>query len=89
MNFEVAERLLKEKGQEQLIKYYGELNDTERSQLLTDISRINFSVVECINEHGADKNLKGIAPIPAKSLEQIKANSQKFREEGLKQLRAG
>ena len=89
MNVEEIKKLLKDKGQQQLLKYYDELNDEQRCKLLGDIARINFSVTDCINQQTADKNLKGIAPIPAKSLKEIKANSEKYAEEGLKLLRAG
>ena len=89
MNIEQAKKLLNDKGQLQLLKYFNELTEEERSQLLNDISRINFSVIDCINGHGADKNLKGISSIPAKSLKEIKTNCEAFRKEGLKLLTEG
>ena len=89
MNFEEAKKLLTVNGQDQLLKYYDDIDEKERKSLLYDISRINFSVVDCINQHQADKNLEKIAPIPAKSLEEIAANSEKYRNEGIKLLRAG
>ena len=89
MNIEEIKKLLNDKGQQHLLKYYDELNETQRSQLISDILSINFSVIDCINQHEADKNLKEIAPIPAKSLDEIKKNSGIYREEGLKLLRAG
>ena len=89
MNFDEAKKLLKRYGQEQLLKYYGELDENRRKALLEDISEINFSVIDCINQPVADKNLEKIAPITAKSLEEIEANREKYMEEGLKLLRAG
>ena len=89
MNLENAKKLLEEKGQSHLLKYYDELDDKQRSLLLSDVESINFSVIDCINQHTADKNLDDIAPIPAKSLDEIKKNSEIYLEEGLKLLRAG
>lgn len=89
MNLEEAKKLLKDKGQEQLLKYFTELDDEKRTQLLEDISRINFSVTECIGSRTADKNIETIAPIPAKNLDEIKANKQRYRAEGIKLLREG
>lgn len=89
MDFKEAEKLLKERGQQQLLKYYEELDENQRLELLADISGINFPVLECINQHGADKNLNDIAPIPAKNLAEIKANSAEYIKEGLRLLQAG
>ena len=89
MNFEEAKRLLKRNGQEQLLKYYDELDENKRAKLLDDISEINFSVIDCINQRVEAKNLETIAPVTAKSLEEISLNREKYREEGLKLLRAG
>ena len=89
MRIEEIKKLLKEKGQEQLLKYYDELDEVQRAELLDDISRINFSVIDCINKRDADKNLKEIAPIPARSLDEIRANREKYASEGIKLLRDG
>ncbi len=89
MNIDKIKKLLEDNGQEQLLKYYGELDENKRAELLEDISRIDFSVMACINNHQTEKNLKKIAPINAKSLDAIKAYSAEYREEGLKLLRAG
>ena len=89
MNLEEAKGLLKRYGQEQLLKYYDELDENSRTLLLDDISKINFSITDCINRQTEDKNLETIAPITAKSLEEIGVNRDKYREEGLKLLRKG
>lgn len=89
MNFEEAKKLLTDKGQQQLLKYFDELDERRQAALLSDISKINFSVIDCINQPNSDKNLEKIAPIPAKSLEEIASNREKYRNEGLKLLREG
>lgn len=89
MDLETVNKLLKEKGQQQLLKYYDELDAKKRKTLLDDISRINFSVIDCIKNHGFEKNLKDIAPIRAKSLDEINKNRLQYSEAGLDLLRAG
>ncbi len=89
MNIEKTKTLLKQNGQEHLLKYYGELSEIQRTMLLEDIAHINFSITECINQREADKNLDSIAPIPANSLSEIAARSAEYKKEGLKLLKAG
>ena len=89
MNLDTAKKILKDNGQEQLLRYYEELDDKRRAELLEDISKINFSVTDCINQCATDKNLKNIAPINAKNLDEINANRTEYADEGLKLLRAG
>ena len=48
MTYEQAERLLKEKGQEQLLRFYEELNGAERSRLLEGIEKIDWSFEEVL-----------------------------------------
>lgn len=89
MNYEQAIKLLTEHGQEQLLDYYNELDINKRKMLLDDISKINFAVLDCVDECVKNKELKNIAPIAAKSLEDIKANRTEYEAEGLKLLRSG
>ena len=42
MNYEEAVELLKKHGQEQLLNFYNELNDSQKEDLLKQISIIDF-----------------------------------------------
>lgn len=88
-DLEEVTKLLNEQGQQHLLKYYDELDEEKRAALIEDISQINFSVLNCINQKSYEKNLKDIAPVPAKSLQEIKDKSSEYREEGLNLLRSG
>ncbi len=88
MELKQAQELLKAHGQEQLLQYYDELDDEERAELLEDISRIDFSIVEgkrCRHEavHGT------IRPIDAVSVEDIAARREEFETVGIQALNEG
>ena len=46
MNFTQAQEKLKSYGQEQVLKYFDELNDAEKEELLNQIAETDFSVTE-------------------------------------------
>ena len=70
MNYEQAKKILKEHGQEHLLDYYGELDAPKKKMLLDDVSKINFSVIDCIGKEQEKKEIKNVAPVSAKSLEE-------------------
>lgn len=88
MNYESAKKYLQSIGQEQLLEYYGELTDDERSQLLADISKTDFGVLNNINTSG-EKSQGAISPIDSLSLTEIEQNRERFVREGLKVLSEG
>ena len=53
MNYERAQAYLKEHGQSQLLDYYGELSESERSRLLTQIEYTNFNIIKNISAKSA------------------------------------
>lgn len=87
MDYERAKQVLSFYGQLQLLDYYGELNEAERSILLDEIGKINFSVLENINNATVTKTTGNYEPVAARSLEDIAKNRKKYEEEGLKLLR--
>lgn len=89
MNYEQAKKILKEHGQEHLLDYYGELDAPKKKMLLDDVSKINFSVIDCIGKEQEKKEIKNVAPVSAKSLEEIQANRAEYEAEGLRLLRSG
>ena len=89
MNYEEAVSLLKKHGQEHLLKYYGELNEEEKRDLLNDIEKLNFSVTDNININGAKKPDGDLSPCKAVSLADIEKNRAQYEAEGLKLLKEG
>ena len=88
MTYQEAQALLKEHGQEQLLKYYDELSDKERAALLKQISSINFSDIN-INRSSAARRLGGLSPVPALSCADVERDRQKYEAAGLAAIRAG
>lgn len=87
MNFTDAKAYLESIGQEQLLKYYPELSEDERAQLLSDIESTDFSVLE--NLHGAQAPRGKITPIDAVTLNEISENKEKYEREGLRLIKDG
>lgn len=88
MDYASAKALLKGIGQEHLLKYYNELTITERNQLLEDIAKTDFSVLENI-VHPHIKTKGKISPIDSISLAEIAKNRDMYEREGLKLLSKG
>ena len=70
MNYENAYKLLEEKGQLHLLKYYDTLSEAEQAALLNQISEIDFSLIDMIghNSSGSDSY---IAPVAALQMDSI------------------
>ena len=46
MNYEQTKELLKRNGQEQLLRFWDELDETGKEKLLRNIERLDFAVLE-------------------------------------------
>ena len=54
MNLAEAKQVLLEHGQQQLLKYYDELDEGAKKALLDQISKINFSVFTKVGSRKAE-----------------------------------
>lgn len=88
MDYIQAKRLLEAEGQSQLLDYYGELNEEQRQRLLSDIGKIDFSVLKNLDGQGK-KNLGELSPADALSVEDVGRNRERFEEIGLEAIRSG
>ena len=63
MNYENVYKLLEEKGQLHLLKYYDTLSEAEQAALLNQISEIDFSLIDMIghNSSGSDSDIAPVA----------------------------
>ncbi len=87
VEYESAINLLSRHNQLQLLDYYGELDEEKRRILLKDIEKVNFSVLENINNSTVRSTGGEYSPVTARSLEDIAENRKEYEEEGLKLLR--
>jgi len=89
MDYESAKRYLDGLGQAHLLEYYGELSDGEREELLNDVQKTDFSIIEHRKHAGTAKRGK-LSPVSsAVTAEEVRRNRKSFEEAGLKPLSAG
>lgn len=86
MDYSQAQKKLEKYGQGHLLKYYEELDEKERKELLNQIDETDFSIVERLG-HGKGEAERGvISPIASMQIDEIAAKKEKFDAIGLKAL---
>lgn len=86
MDYEEAQNYLKKIGQEQLLRYYDELTDSQKAELIRDVARTDFSVLKNLT----GKRAQGVlSPAPTLSAKEIAARREEFEREGLRALDCG
>ncbi len=90
MNYEQAKALLQEKGQEQLLAYYDELDANGKTKLLDTIENIGWDFEEAL-KNPVDMSGKGrdIKPIKGLRLAEIEKNREKYETLGVEAVKAG
>lgn len=89
MDINTVKRKLEKYGQTHLLKYYDELSEDERNELLAQIEETDFSVVElCVN--GGKGTAKGnITPLSVMQLSEIEENKEKYFNSGVSAIKSG
>lgn len=92
MTYEAALQKLKAIGQEQILRYYGELTEEQRASLLSQIESVDWSVLENL-AHPEDLSGKGeIEPVEGLDLAEIDQKRAAFYavgKEAVKQQKVG
>ena len=89
MTLEQAKEKLAKFGQEHVLKYYDELSEESRQELLAQIDATDMSILESC-KHKEELSKKGvITPLAAMELDEIAANKESFTATGLEAIRAG
>ena len=88
MNFNEAQSILREHGQEHLLQYYDELTKQQQESLLSQIENINFSAFHALDASG-ERKIGNLAPVPAVTAAEIESNREEFENAGLAAIRAG
>ena len=89
MTYSEAKAKLEKYGQEQLLRYYDELSDSEKQALLDQIDSADMSVVSYYDKRGEVAPAGHIEPLAARELDEIRKRSDEFRRIGLDAIRAG
>lgn len=89
MNYQDAYRKLEEYGQQHVLKYYEELNDEEKADLLRQIEETDFSIVKYLENKGGESGEGHISPIGAMELSEVEKRRDEFTRIGLDAVRQG
>ena len=89
MNYNEALEKLQKYGQEHVLKYYDELSESNKMELLAQIEATDFAVTALCAD-GAKEVKKGvIAPLAAMQLAEIETRESEFREAGVDAIKKG
>ena len=89
MNYQEALEKCALYHQEQLLRYYNELDDKGRTSLLAEIDSLDFDTANAFTEKKDHKRSSVISPLPVLSEHERDKEEEKFREVGLKALNDG
>ena len=90
MDFKQAKEILEKYNQQHLLKYYDELDDAKKEELLAQISEIDFDLLKLLNQEQKSDDKGTITPLDqAVSVEDIKNHEEVYRKTGLKALKEG
>ncbi|MBE6712247.1 MAG: UDPGP type 1 family protein [Ruminococcaceae bacterium] len=85
--------LLKQYGQEHLLRFYDELSEDEQKSLIEQINQADFTLLDALQHKDQNKATddKGgsLAPLGALEIDEIKKNRAEYEEKGLEAIRAG
>lgn len=81
--------LLKEKGQEHVLRFFEELSEEEREKLLGQISRVDWEMLSLIRDPEDLSGGKSISPIPVLSVPEIKRDRERYAAKGKQMIAEG
>ena len=87
---EKAMEIVSAYGQEHILKYFDELNDSERKELLSQIERTDFSVLENLaGDAGCSMPRGTFEPLGAVTVKDIEAKKDEYVRIGTEAIKAG
>lgn len=89
MNYQEAYQKLEKYGQLHVLKYYGELGDEEREELLAQIAQTDFEVLSLCKKKETLNPRGKIEPIEVMQLPQIEEKREEYTQTGLEAIRSG
>ncbi len=87
MTFEQAKAKLSGAGQEHLLRYYEELNEEQRENLLRQIEHLDMELPKMV-EHGVKEAERGVlAPLGAITLDEIDKKRESYETSGIQAIK--
>ncbi len=84
-----AKEIVKEYGQEQLLRFEDRLSAEEKAKLYAQIESLDFSVLDELKKKAGDLHKGEITPLKAMELSEIKARHDELEKAGLDAIKAG
>jgi len=89
MTLEEAKKKVTKYGQEQVLKYYDQLDEAKKQELLDQIEATDMTLMEAVH-HQEELTKRGvISPLAAMELSDIEANKASFYKTGIEAIKAG
>lgn len=89
MTLEKAKEKLEQYGQMHVLKYYDELNESEKQALLDQIEATDMSILDACFKREKLARKGTITPLAAMQLDEVEANREKFTETGIRAIQEG
>ncbi|MCR5404181.1 MAG: UTP--glucose-1-phosphate uridylyltransferase [Butyrivibrio sp.] len=89
MTLEEAKSKLSKYGQEHVLKYYDELDDKEKKELLSQIDDTDFEVLKNCRNLGKSEGRGEFSPLAAMQVAEIEKRKNEFLQIGVKALKEG
>ncbi len=87
MTYRQASSFLKKIGQEQILRYYKELSRKERSSLLSQIEKIDWSLLDLLKREEMKVEKGHLEPLGALEIPEIEARREEFEKVGIEALK--
>ena len=89
MTYEEAYRKLEKYGQLHVLKYYDELDEGQKAELLQQVEETDFSILQYMEHKNSAAEEKKISPIAAMELDEVTRRREEFNKIGLEAVRQG
>ncbi len=89
MIYEEAYRKLEKYGQLHVLKYYDELDEGQKAELLQQVEETDFSILQYMENKNTAAEEKNISPIAAMELDEVTRRREEFNKIGLEAVRQG
>ena len=89
MTVDEAKKKLSDYGQEHVLKYFDELSDDQKNELLTQIDETDFTIISHISEAGKGGERGKFSPLRTMQLDEIKNRHREFHDAGVKAIKEG
>lgn len=90
ITYSEAVKILSDYGQEHILRYYDELSEDEKNELLRQIELTDLSVLEDFKHRNGESGKRdGFEPLDAVTVNDIEKNKNKYLNAGIEAIKAG